>query len=149
MHNFELKVMGVVAIQPFFGGEGETESEIRLEGTPIVSKKRTDWMWKAFLPQGEGFNRDHPIINVSGPRAVDISKVDFPPTMVVVAGFDALRDWQKRYYDWLKSSGKQVYLCDYPNMFHAFYVFPELPESSQLFGQVRDFVHKVLTNVAT
>ncbi|KAL7592630.1 hypothetical protein Lser_V15G33284 [Lactuca serriola] len=144
-----LKVIGVVAIQPFFGGEEGTDSETRLDGTPIISKKRTDWFWKAFLPEGEGFNRDHPISNVSGPNAVDISKLDFPATMVVVAGFDALYDWQKRYYDWLKKSGKEVYLFEYPNMCHAFYLYPELPESGQVLDQVKDFVHTVSSNVAT
>ncbi|PWA41009.1 Alpha/beta hydrolase fold-3 [Artemisia annua] len=137
-----LKVAGVVAIQPFFGGEERTDSETRLEGTPIVSVKRTDWTWKAFLPQGEEFNRDHPIVNVSGPNAMDISKIDFPPTMVVVAGFDALHDWQKRYYEWLKKSGKEAYLFEYPNMCHAFYIFPELPEAGQLIGQVSEFIRK-------
>ncbi|KAI3496093.1 hypothetical protein L1887_38443 [Cichorium endivia] len=145
--NFQrLKVTGVVAIQPFFGGEERTDSETRLAGTPIVSIKRADWLWNAFLPQGEGFNRDHPIINVSGPKAVDISKLEFPATMVVVAGFDILHDWQKRYYEWLKKSGKQVYLFEYPNMFHAFYIFPNLPESAQLIGQVKDFIRKVSSN---
>lgn len=139
----------MVAIQPFFGGEGRTESEIKLDGTPLVSIKRTDWMWKAFLPQGEGFDRDHPIINVSGPKAVDISKIEFPPTMVVVSGFDALHDWQKRYYEWLKRSGKEVYLFDYPTMCHAFYIFPELPESTQLFGQMSEFINKISSNVVT
>ncbi|CAI9293533.1 unnamed protein product [Lactuca saligna] len=144
-----LKVIGVVAIQPFFGGEERTDSETRLDGTPIVSKRRTDWFWKVFLPKGEGFNRDHPISNVSGPNAVDISKVDFPATMVVVAGFDPLYDWQKRYYKWLKESGKEVCLFEYPNMCHAFYLFPELAESEHLFGQVKDFIEKVSSNVAT
>ncbi|KAI3725094.1 hypothetical protein L1987_64869 [Smallanthus sonchifolius] len=139
----QLKVIGVVAIQPFFGGENRTDSETRLKGTPIVSLKRTDWMWKAFLPPGEAFNRDHPIINVSGPKSADISKIQFPPTMVVVAGFDALHDWQKRYYEWLKNSGKEVYLYEYPTMCHAFYIFPELPESRQLIDQVKEFVRKV------
>ncbi|KAI7758109.1 hypothetical protein M8C21_019474 [Ambrosia artemisiifolia] len=148
-YNFRrLKVIGVVPIQPFFGGENRMESEILLEGTPLVSLKRTDWTWKAFLPQGEEFNRDHPIINVSGPNAVDISKINFPPTMVVVAGFDALRDWQMRYYEWMKNSGKEVYLYEYPTMCHAFYIFPELPESRQLIDQVKEFVHKVSVSVS-
>ena len=102
------KVIGVVAIQPFFGGEERTISEIELEGTPVVSTNITDWYWNAFLPPGEGHNRDHPIINVSGPNAVDIANINFPPTMVVVAGFDVLRDWQNRYYEWLKKSGKEA-----------------------------------------
>lgn len=62
----------MAAIQPFFGGEERTNSEIELKNAPIVSPERTDWYWKAFMPPGEGYNRDHPIINVSGPNAVGI-----------------------------------------------------------------------------
>ncbi|CAN4103561.1 unnamed protein product [Withania somnifera] len=138
-----LKVIGLVAIQPFFGGEERTEAEIRLADVDVlISVCRTDWMWKAFLPPGEGMDRDHEVINVSGPRAVDISKLDFPATMVVVGGFDSLQDWQRRYYEWLKKSGKNAYLLEYPTMVHAFYLFPELPESTQLISEIKDFIHK-------
>ncbi|KAL8541443.1 hypothetical protein ACS0TY_002638 [Phlomoides rotata] len=51
-------------------------------------------MWKALMP---GVDHDHPVINVSGPNADDISDLHFPPTMVVVAGFDSLKDRQIRY----------------------------------------------------
>ncbi|KAJ0576018.1 putative carboxylesterase [Helianthus annuus] len=142
--NFQLlKVMGVVAIQPFFGGEERTNSEKEHEGN-LLSLSRTDWYWNVFMPEGEGYNRDHPIINVSGPKAMDILKMDFPATMVVVGGFDLLQDWQKRYYEWLKKSGKEAYMVEYPNMCHGFYAFPELPESEQLMSDVKDFVHMVL-----
>ncbi|KAJ0796031.1 putative carboxylesterase [Helianthus annuus] len=63
--------------------------------------------------------------------------------MVVLAGFDALHDWQKRYYEWMKKSGKEVYLYEYPTMCHAFYIFPELSESRQLVNQVKEFVRSV------
>ncbi|KAI3771906.1 hypothetical protein L6452_03078 [Arctium lappa] len=144
-----LKVIGVVAIQPFFGGMERTDSEIKLEGTPLVSVKRTDWCWKAFMPAAgeKGYDRDHRIINVSGAKAVDISNMDFPATMVVVGGFDALKDWQKRYYEWLKNSGKEVYLLDYPNTFHGFYLFPELPESDKLISEMKALIHRVLNKV--
>ncbi|PRQ39209.1 putative carboxylesterase [Rosa chinensis] len=46
-----VKPIRLISIQPFFGGEERTESEIRLEGAPLVSVTRTDWLWKAFLPQ--------------------------------------------------------------------------------------------------
>ncbi|KAI3811343.1 hypothetical protein L1987_21064 [Smallanthus sonchifolius] len=138
----QLKVIGLVAIQPFFGGEERTNSEKELEGAPVLSLEHTDWNWNALMPPGEGYNRDHPIINVSGPQAVDISKMEFPATIVVVGGFDLLRDWQKRYYEWLKRSGKDAYLVEYPNMCHGFYAFPELPESEQLISEVKDFIHK-------
>ncbi|CAI9262706.1 unnamed protein product [Lactuca saligna] len=147
--NFQrLKVNGVLAIQPFFGGEERTNSEIFFDGkAPLASLKQTDWYWNVIMPPGESYNRDHPIINVSGPMAVDISKLDFPATMVVVAGFDFLYDWQKRYCEWLKKSGVDVYLVEYTNMFHAFYVFPELPESEQLMWDVKEFIQNVLMKV--
>ncbi|KAI3450943.1 hypothetical protein Pfo_007608 [Paulownia fortunei] len=142
----DLKVLGVVAIQPFFGGEERTKSEIELaEVDVIVSIRRTDWMWNAFMLHG--MDRDHEVINVSGPRAADISKLDFPATMVVAAGFDSLKDWQTRYYEWLKKSGKEAYLVEYPNMIHAFYVFPELPESGQLISDTKQFMHKQCSKV--
>ncbi|KAL3642154.1 hypothetical protein CASFOL_012969 [Castilleja foliolosa] len=143
-----LKVIGVVAIQPFFGGEERTKSEIELVGVDmIVSASRTDFMWNAFIQPGSGMDRDHEVINVSGPKAADISKLDFPPTMVVVAGFDSLKDWQTRYYEWLKNNGKEAYLLEYPNMIHAFYIFPELPEAGQLVSSIKQFVQDKCSKV--
>ncbi|CAN8252111.1 unnamed protein product [Cochlearia groenlandica] len=130
-----VKLVGIVLIQPYFGGEKRTEAEKRLVGMPLISIVRSDWCWKALLP--EGSNRDHEAAN---PTAVDISDLDFPETMVVVAGFDPLIDWQRSYCEWIKLSGKRVTLIEYPNMFHAFYIFPELPESGQLINRIKDFV---------
>ncbi|KAF2297272.1 hypothetical protein GH714_020434 [Hevea brasiliensis] len=79
-----MDVIGLITIQPFFGGEGRTESEIRLSGVPGLSIERSDWYWKAFLP--EGADRNHPVVNVFGPNAVDISGVHFPATLVVIGG---------------------------------------------------------------
>lgn len=141
------KVTGLVSIQPFFGGEERTEAEKKMVRSHFISVTRTDWMWRAFLPPppdggGAVMNRDHEAINVSGPRAVDLSALDFPATMVVVGGLDPLQDWQRRYYHWLKRCGKEAYLLEYPDMIHAFYVFPELPQAAQLISQVKDFIHK-------
>jgi acetyl esterase/lipase len=127
-------------MQPFFGGEERTESEIKLVGVPLISVERTDWMWKAFLP--EGSDRNHSVVNVFGPNAVDISGVKFPATLLFVGGFDPLQDWQKRYHEGLKKSGKEVHLVEYPNVFHGFYCLPESPEFSLLIGEVKSFVHK-------
>ncbi|GAU28469.1 hypothetical protein TSUD_294720 [Trifolium subterraneum] len=140
----KIRVIGLISIQPFFGGEERTEAEIHLEGSFMISMARTDWLWKVFLP--EGSNRDHGAANVSGPNAEDLSGLDFPDTLVFVGGFDALIDWQKRYYDWLKISGKKAELIEYPNMMHGFYAFPDLPESSQFIFQVKDFINNRVSN---
>ncbi|CAN6544009.1 unnamed protein product [Malus baccata var. baccata] len=136
-----VKPVGLISIQPFFGGEERVESEIRLHGAPLVSVARTDWLWKVFLPDGS--DRDHEAANPSGPNAVDIAGLEYPNTLVFTGGLDPLQDWQRRYYQWLKKSGKEAKLIEYPNMVHAFYVFPELPESNQLIDQVKDFIASV------
>ncbi|XP_010246597.1 PREDICTED: probable carboxylesterase 18 [Nelumbo nucifera] len=142
----EVKVIGLISIVPFFGGEERTESEIRLVGAPLVSMRITDWLWKAFLP--EGSDRDHEAVNVSGPNAADITSFNHPATLVLVGGFDPLQDWQRRYYEWLRRSGKEAYLIEYPNAFHTFYLFPELPESSLLLSEVKNFVqHQSKSNI--
>ncbi|XP_054785718.1 probable carboxylesterase 18 [Prosopis cineraria] len=140
-----VQVIGQISIQPFFGGEERTESETRLVNVPLISVERTDWIWKVLLPDGS--NRDHEAVNVSGPNAVDISGMDYPDTIVFVGGFDPLQDWQRRYYEWLKKSGKEAELIEHPNSIHAFYVYPELPGASQLISQVKDFINKCLSKL--
>ncbi|KAK2976998.1 hypothetical protein RJ640_026829 [Escallonia rubra] len=138
----QLRVIGLMALQPFFGGEERTESEKKQVGSLTLNVERTDWYWRTFSPPGEGWDRDHEVINVSGPRAADISRLDFPTTLIFVGGMDVLQDWQRRYYEWLKrSSGKEVNLVEYPNMVHGFYAFPELLESKQLILEVSKFVN--------
>ncbi|KAJ0025474.1 hypothetical protein Pint_07167 [Pistacia integerrima] len=140
-NNFQkVKIIGLLAIQPLLGGEERTELEIRLHKSTLMPMERTDWMWKAFLP--EGSNRDHPAANVFGPNAIDISGLNFPATVVIVGGLDTLQDWQKRYYEGLKKSGKEAYKIEYPNAVHSFYGHPELPESSMLIEEVRDFIRR-------
>ncbi|KAJ0024189.1 hypothetical protein Pint_07206 [Pistacia integerrima] len=93
---------------------------------------------QAFLPQGS--NRDHPATNIFGPNSVDISGLSFPATMVVVGGFDPLQDWQRRYYEGLKKSGKEAYLIEYPNCGHSFYAHTQIPESSLLIEEMKNFI---------
>ncbi|KAL1532978.1 putative carboxylesterase 18 [Salvia divinorum] len=137
------RIVGVVALQPFFGGEERTESEVRLGNkAPVLSVKQTDAYWRAFLP--EGTDRDHPAANVLG-RA-PLQNLEFPATLVVMGGNDPLQDWDRRYAEWLESCGKRVVVAHYPNAFHGFYTFPELPEFALVFGDVAHFVTQQITS---
>ncbi|KAH9782022.1 putative carboxylesterase 18 [Citrus sinensis] len=138
-----LKINGVIAIQPGFFGQEKTESEIMLVRAPFLDARLLDCFVKAFLP--EGSDRDHPAANVFGPNSVDISGLKFPATIVIVGGIDPLKDRQKRYYQGLKKYGKEAYLIEYPNAFHSFYTFPEVLESSLMINEVRDFMQKQST----
>ncbi|KAK1288556.1 putative carboxylesterase 18 [Acorus calamus] len=137
-----LKIKGTVSIQPFFGGVDRTASEVRLEGAPIVNIKRVEWMWEAFLPVGS--DRDHPASNVFGPRSESdgFDWGTFPPTVVIIGGFDPLQDRQREYYEGLKKRGVDVRVVEYPNAIHAFYVFPELPESGVFIDMVGRFIEE-------
>ncbi|KAM1000444.1 hypothetical protein ACFX13_007211 [Malus domestica] len=144
-HEFcQMRVMGLIAIQPFFGGKERTESETRLAKKGLaITLEQTDWYWKAFLP--EGSDRDHAVVNVFGPESRCVLGVKFPATIVFVGGFDPLKDWQKIYYRGLMKNRIQAYLIEYPNSFHGFYAFPELKESSFFIKEVKDFIDKQST----
>ncbi|GKB16800.1 probable carboxylesterase 18 [Tanacetum coccineum] len=100
---FKVKVIGLVALQPFFGGEERTASELSPENSRGLALYQTDFYWNVFKPlsplPGEEWDRDNEVINVSGPRAADISGLKFPKTLVVVGGRDILQDRQRNYYD--------------------------------------------------
>ncbi|KAH7833593.1 hypothetical protein Vadar_007949 [Vaccinium darrowii] len=138
-HVFEkIKIIGLVAIQPFFGGELRTESELRLDGVaPVLNTKRTDWFWRSFLPVGS--SRDHEAANVSGE---EVTAVRFPSTLVLVGGYDPLQDWQRRYCEGLKKSGKEVELVELPNAIHWFYTFPKLPDFRYAIAKLKEFIEK-------
>ncbi|KAH1038314.1 hypothetical protein J1N35_040057 [Gossypium stocksii] len=121
-----MKMIGLISIQPFFGREERSQPDMQLVGSGlVVSVPLTDWCWNAYLPLGS--NRDH---------------------AVVVGGFNPLKNWQRRYYEWLLKSGKEARLIEYHNMIHAFYTFPLLPESSHLVVQIKEFIVKCSSRVS-
>ncbi|KAJ6821186.1 gibberellin receptor GID1L2 [Iris pallida] len=135
-----IRVAGLVSIQPFLGGEADTESERAL---PFVSRGHLKWIWRSFLPPGS--DCDHEAANVFGPGSSSSGGGDwsgFPAAMVVVGGLDSLQDRQRCYYQGLKRMGVQACLKEYPNGVHSFHVFPEFPEAQQLIHDVGEFVQR-------
>lgn len=133
-----MKLLGLVLIQPFFGGEERTKSEIELAGAPLVSTDRTDWLWRAFLP--EGSDRDHEASNVFGPKDLGELEKGFPPAIVVIGGYDPLQDWQRRYAEGLKARGKEVRILEFPESIHAFYIFPGMADGVKLVEEMGKFI---------
>ncbi|KAK3125644.1 hypothetical protein QOZ80_7BG0607870 [Eleusine coracana subsp. coracana] len=136
-------VAGVVAIQPFFGGEAPTASELRLCGAPFGAPERVAWLWRAFLPPG--VTRDHDAANV--PAAIARrgrlrAGESWPPTMVCVGGWDPHQDRQRAYADALRGAGARVEVREYADAVHAFYLFEELGESKRLLVDVAEFVNR-------
>ncbi|KAK9758298.1 hypothetical protein RND81_01G221400 [Saponaria officinalis] len=139
----EVKIRGLVMIQPFFGGEVRTDSETRLGNGGDLTLKRTDFFWKAFLPNGS--NRDHLAVNVFGHESSkedSLSGIEYPNTLVIVGGLDLLQDWQRRYVDGLKRSGKEVELVEFSDAGHGFYGTTEFAEFDMLIAKIGEFVVK-------
>ncbi|WVZ53313.1 hypothetical protein U9M48_004277 [Paspalum notatum var. saurae] len=135
-----VRVAGLVAVQPFFGGEERTAAELRLDGgAPIVNMDRADWMWRAFLPPGA--DRTHEAANFASPdAAAGLDSPAFPPVLLAVGGFDPLQDWQRRYAEMLASLGKDVRVAEYPDAIHAFYLFPEFDDARDFMIRIAEFV---------
>ncbi|KNA04522.1 hypothetical protein SOVF_198920, partial [Spinacia oleracea] len=79
-----LKIAGIINIQPFFGGKEPANSEIELDGMPLITRERSEWMWKAYLPEGEDW--DHWAVNVG--------------VLSVIAGLDELRATDEDVAHW-------------------------------------------------
>ncbi|KAJ1275225.1 hypothetical protein BS78_05G120300 [Paspalum vaginatum] len=137
-HN--VRLAGLIAIQPFFGAEGRTPSELRLDGVaPVVSIARTDWMWRAFLPPCA--DRTHEAANFTSPdAAAGLDSAAFPPVLLAVGGYDPLQDLQRRYGEMLRSKGKDVRVVEYPDAIHRFYTIPMFDDARDLMIRIAEFV---------
>eukprot|EP01018_Ginkgo_biloba_P013449 Gb_10789 [translate_table: standard] len=137
-----VRIVGLVLIQPYFGGERRTVSELKLVNAPLVSMENSDWYWRAFLP--EGANKDYGAANVFGPNGADISGLPLPPALVVVGGHDPLQDWQIGYVENLKKLKKDVQMLFYEEGIHAFHLFYWYPLADQFISDFNEFKHKLL-----
>ncbi|KAK9733592.1 hypothetical protein RND81_04G077100 [Saponaria officinalis] len=132
-------VIGNILLHPMFGGETRTESENKLDGKYFVTIQDRDWYWRAYLPEGE--DRDHPACNIFGPRGKAINGVKFPRSLVVVAGYDLVQDWQLAYVDGLRITGHEVKLLYLEQATIGFYFLPNNDHFYTLMDEIKNFVN--------
>ncbi|KAK9057275.1 hypothetical protein SSX86_022110 [Deinandra increscens subsp. villosa] len=133
-----VEVLGNILLHPLFGGEERTESEEKLDGKYFVKLQDRDWYWRAFLPEGE--NRDHPACNIFGPRGSDLAGIEFPKSLVVVAGLDLVQDWQLAYVRGLQKSGFDVKLLFLEEATIGFYFLPNNQHFCTLMEEIKKFL---------
>eukprot|EP01018_Ginkgo_biloba_P014033 Gb_12887 [translate_table: standard] len=114
-----LQIRGGLLVQPFFGGEIRTESEIKCSERAVLNLKMSDTFWRLALPLGT--NKNHHFSNPFGPESACLSQMVIPPLLVAVGGKDQLRDRQLRYCEYLKECGKQVEVMVFDEEEHGFY----------------------------
>ncbi|KAL6505093.1 Gibberellin receptor gid1b [Orobanche gracilis] len=134
-----LEVLGNILLHPLFGGKMRTESEKLLDGKYFVKIQDRDWYWRAYLPEGE--DRDHPACNVFGSRGRSLEGLDFPKSLVVVAGLDLVQDWQLGYVERLRRYGQEVRLLYLEKATIGFYFLPNNEHFCCLMDEMRNFIH--------
>ncbi|XP_059660551.1 gibberellin receptor GID1B-like [Cornus florida] len=134
-----VKVLGNILLHPMFGGQERKESEERLDGKYFVTIQDRDWYWRAYLPEGE--DRDHPACNPFGPRGKSIEGLNFPKSLVVVAGLDLVQDWQLAYVEGLKKAKQEVNLLFLKQATIGFYFLPNNEHFYCLMEEISSFVN--------
>jgi acetyl esterase len=95
------------------------------------------WFWAHYLgPDGDGAHQ-----NASPIRAGDLSGL--PPTVVITAEFDPLRDEGEAYAEALQAAGVPVVARRYDGMIHGFVSMPMLfPEADDAVARIADAVQE-------
>ncbi|KAL6893930.1 hypothetical protein ACP4OV_008028 [Aristida adscensionis] len=134
------RVAGHVMLCPLFGGEERTASEAGFPPGPYLALPGYDQAWRLALPPGA--TRDHALANPLAPGSPALGGVALPPTLVVAAAHDLLRDREADYVARLRAMGKPVELVEFEGQHHGFFaVEPGGDAGSELVRLVKRFVY--------
>lgn len=128
-----------ILIYPAADNQLNTKSWEIYETGPVLNKEGGIQAWKWYHPEGES-NPD--------PLAVPILIKDFkstPPTLVLIAEHDALRDEGELLAQHIKEAGISVQTSFYKDMVHGFMHMGEtLNEVQKATGEMAEFAHQHL-----
>jgi acetyl esterase len=128
-----------ILIYPAADNQLNTKSWEIYETGPVLNKEGGIQAWKWYHPEGE---------NNPDPLAVPILMKDFkntPPTLVLIAEHDALRDEGEELAQHMKDAGIVVHTSFYKDMVHGFLHMGEvLNEAEQAVNEIAEFAHQHL-----
>ena len=110
------KLVFQLLIYPCVAPEPETESHHKFKEGYILSRNSITWFYKQYLRSGKDVNdfRFAPLMHD------DLSAL--PPALIIVAGYDPLRDEGIDYAKKLIEAGNRVRLSNFEGMVHGFYL---------------------------
>jgi acetyl esterase len=110
------KVVFQLLVYPCVAPEPETASHHKFKEGYILSRNSITWFYRQYLRSGKEVNdfRFAPLMldDLSG----------LPPALIIVAGYDPLRDEGVEYARKLIEAGNRVRLSNYEGMVHGFYL---------------------------
>ena len=110
------KLVFQLLIYPCVAPEPETVSHHKFKEGYVLSRNSITWFYKQYLRSSKDVNdfRFAPLVHD------DLSGL--PPALVIVAGYDPLRDEGIEYARKLIEAGNRVSLSNYEGMVHGFYL---------------------------
>ena len=103
-------------LYPCVAPEPETASHHKFKEGYVLSRNSITWFYKQYLRSGKDVNdfRFAPLVHD------DLAGL--PPSLIIVAGYDPLRDEGIEYARKLIEAGNRVQLSNYEGMVHGFYL---------------------------
>ncbi|KAJ4836716.1 hypothetical protein Tsubulata_023999 [Turnera subulata] len=124
-----VKVVAQILLYPFFIGSSPTRSESKLANSYFYDKAMCKMAWKLFLPEEE-FSLDHPAANPLAPRR-QLPLKYMPPTLIVVAEHDFMRDRAIAYSEELRKVNVDAPVLEYKDTVHEFATLDVLLQTPQ------------------
>lgn len=134
-----VSIAGQVLIYPWLDGKIESNSIEKYKEGFLLTKKAMLWFQEVYTPNIE---------DRLDPGVSPIYHKDFsnqPPTFIITAEYDPLKDEGKMYADKLKAAGNIVLYKDYKKLVHGFFNIPKISdESMQAYYDIQAFLKKIL-----
>ena len=110
------KLVFQLLIYPCTAPEPETASHHKFKEGYVLTRNSITWFYRQYLKSGKDVNdfRFAPLLHD------DLSGL--PPSLIIVAGYDPLRDEGVEYAKKLIEAGNRVRLSNYEGMVHGFYL---------------------------
>lgn len=124
-----------ILVYPAMDPTLDTPSWRQLTDAPVVSRDRARQAWSYYLPQGLP-----PVAADGAPGAAD-ELAALPPTLVITAEYDPLRDEGEAYAEALREAGVSVVVSRYPGMIHGFF------QMAGVIGSGRTAIEQVASSV--
>ncbi len=133
-----------VLIYPAVDFALDTASHRDLEDAHVIPRERILWYSEQYL-RGEADRID---VRASPLRATDLTGQ--PPTLVVTAGFDPLRDEGLAYAERLRAAGVDVVHREYPGQIHAFVSLTRaIPQGLTCTMEIGDYLRQRVGGAST
>jgi len=129
----ESGISGVILIYPCLDGDIDAPALQRFE-PPFLTRSQLSWFFDQYLP-----DRDRR----SDPRFAPLLRADLaglPPTLIITAEYDLLKDEADRYALRLRAAGCQATTICYPGMIHGFFALGDLQEAEKVRSDIAGFV---------